>query len=103
MIVWVEGVDDSGSAVWGCDQCFNGGWCPDRGQAHAEAERHARSHNLQSVAVVGRRHGPRPVSSRDDRIRIMLTQGLTVRAIAAAVGLSTAGVIKARRRLEARR
>jgi DNA invertase Pin-like site-specific DNA recombinase len=101
--VWVEGVDDHGSAVWGCEHCRHGGWCPDRVDALAEAERHARAHGIPTVAVVDRRHGPKPVASRDERIRTMLKQGLTVRAIAAAVGLSTAGVIKARRRIEARR
>lgn len=103
MNVWVEGVDDTGSAVWGCQRCREGGWGSDRVVALSEAERHARGHGETQVTVVERRHGPRPVATRDDRIRLMLAQGLTVRAVAAAVGLSTAGVIKARRRMEAQR
>ncbi|WP_295824176.1 hypothetical protein [uncultured Microbacterium sp.] len=103
MTVWVEGVDDKGSSVWGCDHCRHGGWCPDRVDALAEAERHAKAHGIPSVTIVERRHGPRPVATRDDIIRRMLAEKQTVRVIAAAVGLSTAGVIKARRRIEAQR
>lgn len=97
MSVWVENPQDGGSAVWGCSTCDRGAWCSDHTTARIEARLHAQEHRT-TVNVVGHRHGPAPDTVRDQHIQELRAQGATIRLIAAAVGLSTTGVIKALRR-----
>lgn len=98
MSVWVENPPDDGSAVWGCEECSLGAWCSDHTSARLEARMHATGHGSKVVHILDRQHGPTANSKRDAKIHRLRADGLTIRAIAAKVGLSTAGVIKALRR-----
>lgn len=100
MTVWVEQPGDGGSAVWGCDACSRGAYCTDHTTARLEARAHARTHGTTRITTIGQRHGPQPSETRDRTIYQLRTQGHTIRTIAATVGLSTTGVIKALRRKE---
>jgi hypothetical protein len=94
--VWVERPGDEGSAVWGCTTCQHGAWCSDHTSATIEARLHAQGHGVR-ITLLNRPHGPKP--QRDDRIRALSNQGLSTRAIAAAIGITHAGVAKALRRI----
>lgn len=94
MTVWAEKPHDTGSAVWGCSTCDKGAWCSDHTTALIEARLHARTHGEPNVAIIRAHRGPNPDTNRDTRIRALRTAGRTVREIAAAVGISNAGVIK---------
>lgn len=93
MTVWAEQPHDTGSAVWGCTTCEHGAWCSDHTTALIEARLHARTHREQ-VSIIRAHHGPTADEHRDTRIRRLRAKGNTIRQIAAAVDLSTAGVIK---------
>lgn len=99
MTVWAEQPLDNGSAVWGCDRCSQGGWCSDHTTAWMEARIHADDHQTKAdrkVIVLGQpQRGPRIDQARDARIAELRAQQLTLRAIAAIVGLSTNGVRRA--------
>lgn len=100
--VWVESPGDDGSAVWGCSTCQRGAWCSDHTRAAIEARTHARAHgSAVTVETINRQRGPRPNAKRDTRIVRLRGQGHSVRAIAVAVKMSHAGVVKALRRLTA--
>lgn len=94
MSVWVEKPTDSGSAVWGCSTCDRGAWCSDHTTARIEARLHASTHGDSTVEVIRAHRGPKADARRDTRIRAMRSAGLTIRAIASRVGISTAGVLK---------
>lgn len=94
MTVWAEKPHDTGSAVWGCNTCERGAWCSDHTTALLEARLHAHTHNERTVAIIRAHHGPTADEHRDTRIRRLRAKGNTIRQIAAAVDLSTAGVIK---------
>lgn len=98
MTVWVEKPHDTGSAVWGCSTCERGAWCSDHTRATIEARIHARTHGETTIATIRAHRGPTPNQRRDKRIQQLRTAGRTIRDIAATVGLSNAGVIKALRR-----
>ena len=98
--VWVESPGDDGSAVWGCATCERGAWCSDHTSAALEARLHARSHGAGTpVETINRQRGPKPNAKRDAKIAKLREQGHTARAIADAVKMSHAGVLKALRRL----
>lgn len=97
-MIYVEKPTDHGSAVWGCSTCARGSWCSDHTTALIEARLHA-AHCDDTIHILYT-PGPKPNDKRDRRIRRLRRQGLTVRAIAAAVNLSTAGVIKSLKRTE---
>ncbi|WP_314473856.1 hypothetical protein [uncultured Microbacterium sp.] len=81
--------------------CDDGGWCIDHANALTEARRHARSHGEKGIDIVDAvptPRGPRPDAARDRRIREMRADGATIRTIAAAFGISIAGVTKSLRR-----
>lgn len=99
MSVWAEQPRDGGSAVWGCSACEHGGWCSDHTTAVMEARIHASEHR-ERVTVLGRARGPKPDWARDQQIMALRGQQLTIRAIAATVGLSVGGVTKALHRKE---
>ncbi|WP_315551273.1 hypothetical protein [Microbacterium aurum] len=101
MTVWAEKPHDTGSAVWGCNTCERGAWCSDHTTALLEARTHARTHNERTVTIIRAHHGPTANKTRDKTIRKLHTAGHTIRQIAATVGLSNAGVIKALRRIKA--
>lgn len=97
MTVWVEQPSDGGSAVWFCESCFHGAWCPDHESARAEAAWHAEGH-LLTITILRAHHGPVANAARDNKIHRLRAQGASIRAIALAVGISTAGVLKALKR-----
>lgn len=101
--VWVEHPGDDGSAVWGCSSCERGAWCWDHTSARLEATMHARTHGTQTrVKTLNRPHGPKVNAKRDVKIASLRADGLSARAIAAAVKMSHSGVLKALRRLTAK-
>lgn len=99
MTTWAEEPMDGGSAVWGCDRCSHGGWCADHTTAFMEARAHADDHqgrDDRKVIILGQpARGPRIDPARDARIAELRAQNLTLRAIAAIIGISANGVRKA--------
>ncbi|CAI9386075.1 hypothetical protein [Microbacterium sp. T2.11-28] len=97
-MIYVENPGDGGSAIWACSTCDRGAWCSD----HSAALLEARLHGVGCTDTIHVLYtpGPKPNDKRDRRIRRLRAQGLTVRAIAATVNLSTAGVIKSLKRTE---
>ncbi|WP_144797718.1 helix-turn-helix domain-containing protein [Microbacterium paludicola] len=92
MTVWAEEPRDGGSAVWGCDQCAHGGWCPDRAAAFAEARRHAHGHQEKVTT-----HSKQRTSKKDKHAAYALelhATGMSIRAIGKHIGVTATTIAR---------